>query len=109
MGNTHSGSTFTRAASAIDSLATDLGPDVVHEKSVGNSSFLKTVKYKHRNGYLVIKISTKPDPGLSLRAALGVDKGLLIDIPNVYNNQGVAATEQAGYIIQQWIASNLYD
>ncbi|KAJ2936541.1 hypothetical protein H1R20_g554, partial [Candolleomyces eurysporus] len=112
MGNTHSGSTFTRTTSAIDSFVTELGPDVVYEKSIGNSRFLKTVKCKHRNGHLVIKIFIKPDPGLSLRnytRRLKLDKEALIDIPNVYNYQGFAETEKAGYIIRQWIASNLYD
>ncbi|KAF6748025.1 other/VPS15 protein kinase [Ephemerocybe angulata] len=112
MGNIHSGSTFTRTTNAIDSFVTDLGADVVYEKSLGYSRFLKTVKCKHRNGYLVIKIFIKPDPGLSLRnytRRLKLDKEALVDIPNVYNYQGFAETERAGYIIRQWVASNLYD
>lgn len=35
--------------------------------SLGSARFLKTVKCRHKNGYLVIKIFIKPDPGLSLR------------------------------------------
>jgi hypothetical protein len=35
--------------------------------SIGSARFLKTVKCRHRNGFLVIKIFIKPDPGLSLR------------------------------------------
>ena len=35
--------------------------------SLGSARFLKTVKCRHRNGYLVVKIFIKPDPGLSLR------------------------------------------
>lgn len=38
-----------------------------------------------------------------------VDREALIDIPNVYNYQTFAETDKAGYIIRQWIASNLYD
>lgn len=37
------------------------------EISLGLARFLKTVKCRHRNGFLVIKIFIKPDPGLSLR------------------------------------------
>ena len=80
--------------------------------SLGISRFLKTVKCKHRNGHLVIKIFIKPDPGLSLRMytrRLKGDKEALGDIPNVYNYQAFAETEKAGYIVRQWVASNLYD
>ncbi|KAJ2930656.1 hypothetical protein H1R20_g6444, partial [Candolleomyces eurysporus] len=108
MGNTHS----ARTTSAIDSFVLELGPDVVHEKSISNRHFLKTVKGKHGNGHLVINISTKPDPGLLLRSytrTLKFEKDVLIDISKVYNYQGFVVTETAGYIIQQWIGRNLYD
>ena len=35
--------------------------------SLGSARFLKTVKCRHRNGYLVVKVFIKPDPGMSLR------------------------------------------
>lgn len=35
--------------------------------SLGSARFLKTVKCRHKNGYLVVKIFIKPDPGVSLR------------------------------------------
>jgi phosphoinositide-3-kinase regulatory subunit 4 len=38
-----------------------------------------------------------------------VEKEALADIANVYNYQMFVETEKAGYIIRQWIASNLYD
>ncbi|EAU84150.2 other/VPS15 protein kinase [Coprinopsis cinerea okayama7 len=112
MGNVHSGSTFTRTTGALDSYVADLGTDIIYEKSLGSSRFLKTVKCKHRNGYLVIKIFVKPDPGLTLRnyhKRLKNDKESLVDIANVYNYQVFVETERAGYIIRQWVASNLYD
>ena len=39
----------------------------IFASSLGSARFLKTVKCRHRNGYLVVKIFIKPDPGLSLR------------------------------------------
>lgn len=33
----------------------------------------------------------------------------MIDIPNVHTHQAFIETERAGYIIRQWVASNLYD
>lgn len=98
--------------------------------SLGSARFLKTVKCRHQNGYLVVKVFIKPDPGLSLRNYLRrlksgilfcqkyadtecsfwiVDRETLLDIVNVYNYQALVETEKAGYLIRQWVASNLYD
>ncbi|KAH7882946.1 hypothetical protein F5I97DRAFT_1938850 [Phlebopus sp. FC_14] len=112
MGNVQSGSTLTRTSGALDSFVTELGGDVTYEKSIGQARFLKTVKCRHRNGYLVVKIFIKQDPGISLRTyhrKLKVDREALLDIANVYNYQAFVETEKAGYLIRQWIASNLYD
>lgn len=150
MGNVHPGSTLTRTTGALDSFVAELGADVIYEKrcsgdvrplcqpltcaiydSIGSARFLKTVKCRHRNGYLVIKVFIKPDPGLSLRTYLRrlkselflclfciqgltkdfcvVDRESLSDIANIYNYQAFVETDKAGYIIRQWIASNLYD
>lgn len=38
-----------------------------------------------------------------------VEKEALLDLANVYNYQNFVETDKAGYIIRQWIASNLYD
>ena len=37
------------------------------------------------------------------------EREALIDIPNVYGYQSFVETDKAGYIIRQWVASNLYD
>lgn len=112
MGNVQSGSTLTRTGGALDSFVSELGGDIVYEKSIGHCRFLKTVKCRHRNGYLVIKIFIKHDPGISLRTYVRkqkVDREALLDIPNVYSYQAFVETEKAGYLIRQWITSNLYD
>ncbi|KAL0946172.1 hypothetical protein HGRIS_012435 [Hohenbuehelia grisea] len=112
MGNVQSGSTLTRTTGALDSFVGELGGDIVYDRSLGTARFLKTVKCRHRNGYLVVKIFIKPDPGISLRnylRRLKVEREALIDIPNVYNYQAFVETDKAGYMIRQWAASNLYD
>lgn len=38
-----------------------------------------------------------------------VEREALADIPNVYGYQSFVETDKAGYIIRQWVASNLYD
>lgn len=37
------------------------------DPSLSSARFLKTVRCRHRNGPLVVKIFIKPDPGVSLR------------------------------------------
>ncbi|KAH7928336.1 ARM repeat-containing protein [Leucogyrophana mollusca] len=112
MGNAQSGSTLTRTSGALDSFVAELGGDVVYDRSLGQARFLKTVKCRHRNGFLVVKIFIKQDPGISLRnylRRLKMDRESLLDIANVYNYQTFVETDKAGYIIRQWVASNLYD
>ncbi|KAG2737324.1 kinase-like protein, partial [Suillus brevipes Sb2] len=85
---------------------------LAHFCSLNQARFLKTVKCRHRNGYLVIKIFIKQDPGISLRTyqrKLKTDREALLDIPNIYTYQTFFETEKAGYFIRQWAASNLYD
>ncbi|KAI0357817.1 hypothetical protein OH77DRAFT_1303761 [Trametes cingulata] len=109
MGNVQS---LTRTSGALDSFVAELGTDVVYERSLGSARFLKTVKCRHKNGYLVVKIFIKPDPGLSLRKyhrRLKIEREALADIPNVYGYQTFVETDKAGYVIRQWVASNLYD
>ncbi|KAG8960407.1 Serine/threonine-protein kinase [Tulasnella sp. 419] len=112
MGNNISGETSRTALGALDSYVSELGADIIYEKSLGASRFLKTVKGRHKNGPVVIKIFIKPDPGLSLRSykrRLKTEREALADIPNVYSYQTLFETEKAGYIIKQWLHSSLYD
>ncbi|KAG7095893.1 hypothetical protein E1B28_006581 [Marasmius oreades] len=112
MGNVQSGATLTRTTGALDSFISELGGDIIYEKSLGSARFLKTIKCRHKNGYLVVKVFIKPDPGVTLRSytrRLKVEREELLNIVNVYNYQSFVETDKAGYIIRQWIASNLYD
>ncbi|KAG6835274.1 hypothetical protein H0H93_003241, partial [Arthromyces matolae] len=112
MGNAHSGSTLTRSTGAVDSFVAELGGDIIYERSLGSARFLKSVKCRHKSGSIVIKIFIKPDPGLSLRnyhRRLKIEREALVDLPNVYSYQAFVETDKAGYIIRQWVASNLYD
>ncbi|ELU36605.1 other/VPS15 protein kinase [Rhizoctonia solani AG-1 IA] len=67
MGNSVSGQFNNRPGGALDSYVSELGPDIVYEKSVGSARFLKTVRGRHRNGPLVIKVFIKPSADLTLR------------------------------------------
>lgn len=47
-----------------------------HPQSIAQCRFLKTVKCRHRNGYLVVKIFIKHDPGINLRPYVRKQKGM---------------------------------
>jgi phosphoinositide-3-kinase regulatory subunit 4 len=102
---------------------------------MGSSRFLKSIKARHRSGALVIKVFVKLDSHMDLRPtskriagvywfALAVravlilkltmiywlaERAALADCPNVLPYSQALATERAGYLIRQWLASNLYD
>lgn len=100
---------------------------------MGSSRFLKAVRARHRDGALVVKVFVKPDPSLSLKqfskrikgAPIRSDRGTvrradlrpwnaaereaLLDCPNVLPYARAVETERAGYLLRQWVASNLYD
>lgn len=101
MGNNISGPT-QRTGGALDSYVSELGADIIYEKryvrhtldqcipllkyqySLGSSRFLKTVRGRHRNGPVVIKLFIKQDPGLSLRTYNRRLKGASTEIIIVY-------------------------
>ncbi|EJU01456.1 ARM repeat-containing protein [Dacryopinax primogenitus] len=112
MGNQLSTTVAARPGGALDSYVLELGGGLVYEKSMGTARFLKTVKAKHRNGPVVVKIFIKPDLGIGLKGyhrRLKAERETLADLPNVYGYQTFAETERAGYLIRQWVGSNLYD
>ena len=84
MGSAHSSTLVSRTTGSLDTFVTELGSDIVYDKrcvellvpysvndflscfvyhihSLSSSRFLKTVRCRHRNGYLVVKIYLKPD------------------------------------------------
>jgi phosphoinositide-3-kinase regulatory subunit 4 len=79
---------------------------------MGSSRFLKAIKARHRHGPLVVKTFLKPEAHYSLRPLvrrLRIEREALEDAPNVLTYQKVVETDTAGYLIRQWISTNLYD
>ena len=110
MGN--SVSTSSNRLAGMSNLVAEVGDDVQYEKSMGSSRFLKAIKARHRSGLIVVKTFIKPDPSMSLASLvkrLRVERQALADVPNVLTYQKVVETECAGYLIRQWLATNLYD
>ncbi|KAI8594057.1 hypothetical protein BDZ88DRAFT_402446 [Geranomyces variabilis] len=111
MGNTVSSTTPRTATAGIDSYVSELS-DVQYEKSLGSGHFMKTIRCKHRDGLVVVKIFIKPDTGISLRDhvnRLKAERDLLLEVPNAFPYQRILETDRAAYLIRQHLYSNLYD
>ncbi|BGP23345.1 other/VPS15 protein kinase [Rhodotorula toruloides] len=111
-------STLTATASAAktqpgaDPFFAELGGEVHYDRSMGSSRFLKAVRGRHRQGALVVKVFVKQDPSISLKPfvrRLKAEREALTDCPNVQAYGRAIETERAGYLMRQWVASNLYD
>ncbi|BGP01316.1 Other/VPS15 protein kinase [Rhodotorula toruloides ATCC 204091] len=111
-------SALTAAASAgkaqpgADPFFAELGGEVHYDRSMGSSRFLKAVRGRHRQGALVVKVFVKQDPSISLKPfvrRLKAEREALADCPNVQAYGRAIETERAGYLMRQWVASNLYD
>ncbi|CBQ70440.1 related to VPS15-ser/thr protein kinase [Sporisorium reilianum SRZ2] len=110
MGNTHSNSNARMAG--IGNLVAEVGNDIQYDKGIGNSRFLRAVRARHKFGPIVVKAFVKPDPSISLKSLvkhIRIERESLADVPNVLTYQKVVETERAGYLIRQWLHSNLYD
>ncbi|RUS35034.1 hypothetical protein BC938DRAFT_476587 [Jimgerdemannia flammicorona] len=66
MGNKVSSATHSTATAGIDSYVAELG-DITYERSLGSARFMKTIRGRHKDGLVVVKIFVKPEPGLSLK------------------------------------------
>ncbi|GAA6055457.1 hypothetical protein JCM3770_002836 [Rhodotorula araucariae] len=100
------------AQPGTDPFFAELGGGIVYDKGMGTSRFLKCVRARHKHGALVVKVFAKPDPALSLKhfhRRIKADRDALADCPNVQPFRHAVETERAGYLMRQWVASNLYD
>lgn len=107
MGNT---SSAISGAATIDSYIGELG-DVTFEKSLSSSRFLKCVRGRHEDGQVVVKLFVKSGTLDLKKYAKQVqrEKDLLFSIPNALSFQSIKETDRAGYLVRQYISSNLYD
>ncbi|KAK9768737.1 Serine/threonine-protein kinase [Basidiobolus ranarum] len=111
MGNNFSSTIPSTATAGIDSYVGELG-DIQYEKSLGSARFMKTIRGKHKEGSVVVKIFIKPDADISLKPyidQLNVEHDGLVDVPNALPYQRIFETDTAVYLIRQYFFTNLYD
>ncbi|WFD01244.1 non-specific serine/threonine protein kinase [Malassezia yamatoensis] len=110
MGNTLSGSGTSHRLGGAGELMFD--GQLQYEKSMGASTFLQATRVRHPLGPLVIKTFVKPDSTMRLRRfvrRLKMEREALSHVPNVLTYQEVIETEEAGYLVRQWLLCSLYD
>ncbi|KAJ3412367.1 Serine/threonine-protein kinase [Chytridiales sp. JEL 0842] len=111
MGNVVSGATPRATTAGIDSYVGEI-PEVTYEKSLGSARFMKTIRCKHKEGPVIVKLFIKSDPSVSLRQIvkdIKAERDILLTIPNVLPYQKILETDKAGYMVRQHLYSNLYD
>ncbi|RDL39940.1 uncharacterized protein BP5553_04280 [Venustampulla echinocandica] len=85
--------------------------DLVYEKSMGNARFMKSIRARHQDGVVVVKVAVKPYP-MSLekyRRGIIQERKALADVPNALAYQRIVETETGGYLVRQYLYSSLYD
>ncbi|KAH6672688.1 hypothetical protein F5X68DRAFT_214841 [Plectosphaerella plurivora] len=86
--------------------------DLVYEKSVGNARFMKSIRARHHDGLVLVKVVVKPYTPLSLnqyKKKLVEQQKALADVPNALPFQRIIETETNGYLIRQFLYNSLYD
>ncbi|KAI8337040.1 hypothetical protein BC941DRAFT_513702 [Chlamydoabsidia padenii] len=98
------------AVVVVDSYVSELG-DIQYERSLGNARFMKTIRGRHKDGLVVVKILIKPK-GVSVRKhvkQLQDEYDAISMIPNVFTVQKILETDGAAYMVRQYFYSSLYD
>ncbi|EPS40234.1 hypothetical protein H072_5960 [Dactylellina haptotyla CBS 200.50] len=109
MGQGYSTSAPSAGAFSVD--ASELH-DVTYERSLGTSRFMKSIRVRHKDGQLVVKIFAKPLEPLPLddyRREVQMERDIVADIPNALTYSRVYETDRAAYLIRQHLYSSLYD
>ncbi|KAL8720176.1 MAG: hypothetical protein Q9225_002906 [Loekoesia sp. 1 TL-2023] len=86
--------------------------DLSYEKSLGQARLMKSIRARHHNGLVVVKLVMKPYPQLDLGKyvrAIRHERDALTDVPNALGYQRIFETTTNGYLVRQYIYSSLYD
>lgn len=86
--------------------------DLIHERSIGNARFMKTIRARSYNGLVLAKVTVKPHTPMSLKAygdKILRERDKLKDVPNAVGFERAFETETNAYLIRQYLYSSLYD
>ncbi|KAG4254779.1 VPS15 protein kinase [Fusarium proliferatum] len=108
------GQGFSLATPSVGSAGIDISElsDVHFEKSIGNARFMKSIRGRHENGLVLVKVLVKPYADVKLQQYKKqiIEQSNAIDkIPNTLGFQRIIETETNGYLVRQFLYSSLYD
>ncbi|KAI0965172.1 hypothetical protein F4678DRAFT_343310 [Xylaria arbuscula] len=109
MGNSYSLSTPYAGSAGID--VPELS-DLVHERSIGNARFMKSIRARHRDGVALAKVAVKPYSDCSLKEygdKILEEREKLRHVPNALGFERAFETQTNAYLVRQYIYSSLYD
>ncbi|KAL3419775.1 hypothetical protein PVAG01_08273 [Phlyctema vagabunda] len=85
--------------------------DLVYEKTMGTARFMKSIRARHQDGVVLVKVVVKPY-SMSLRkyqVEIIRERKALSNIPNALPYHRIIETETNGYLVRQYLYSSLYD
>lgn len=86
--------------------------DLVHERSLGDARFMKSIRARSYDGLVLAKVTVKPHTPMSLKS-YGVkilkERDKLEDVPNALGFERAFETDTNAYLIRQFMYSSLYD
>ncbi|GAM90147.1 hypothetical protein ANO11243_081870 [Dothideomycetidae sp. 11243] len=86
--------------------------DFEYERTLAGARFLKTIRARHKDGVVVVKVYTKPFASLKLddRVSQLIDeRRQLAEVPNALPYHRIVETATSAYLVRQYVHSSLYD
>ncbi|KAI9828068.1 MAG: Serine/threonine-protein kinase [Thelocarpon impressellum] len=109
MGQGYSLTTLSAGSAGID--VPELA-DITYEKTLGTARFMKSIRARHHDGLVFVKVVMKPYPSMKLdpyARQILAERKALGDVPNALSYQRILETSTNGYLIRQYLYSSLYD
>ncbi|RDA95176.1 hypothetical protein CP533_1897 [Ophiocordyceps camponoti-saundersi (nom. inval.)] len=108
------GQGFSLATPSAGSATIDVAQlqDVQYERSIGNGRFMKSIRGRHENGVVLVKVLVKPFADVNLseyKRKIIKQRKALAQVPNALAFQRIIETETNGYLVRQYQYSSLYD
>ncbi|KAH6676443.1 hypothetical protein B0J14DRAFT_536915 [Halenospora varia] len=85
--------------------------DLVYEKSMGTARFMKSIRARHQDGVVLVKVIVKPYAMRleKYKRKIIRERKALADVPNALAYQRIVETEMNGFLVRQYLYSSLYD
>ncbi|KAF3767769.1 hypothetical protein M406DRAFT_61566 [Cryphonectria parasitica EP155] len=86
--------------------------DLAYEKAIGSARFMKSIRARHHDGVVLVKVFVKPYAPMPLdeyRQKIIYERKALAEIPNALGYQRIVETETNGYLVRQYLYNSLYD